>query len=45
MMGYHALMTWHLATILPAFVIGTWLIFRCKGSKVHRTLGKAYLAW
>ena len=43
MMGYHALMTWHLATILPAFVIGTWLLFRRKGSTLHRTLGKAYM--
>ena len=43
MMGYHALMTWHLATILPAFVIGAWLLFRRKGSKVHRSLGKVYM--
>ena len=33
----------HLATILPAFVIGTYLMARRKGNRVHRNLGRAYL--
>lgn len=35
----------HLATVLPAFAIGTWLIFGSrKGSTTHRALGFTYLA-
>jgi len=35
----------HLATVLPAFVIGTWLIFvSTKGARWHRALGAVYLA-
>jgi uncharacterized membrane protein len=35
----------HVATIVPAFVIGTWLIFfSTKGSRYHRLAGKTYLA-
>lgn len=35
----------HLATVLPAFAIGTWLIFfSTKGAHLHRRLGVAYLA-
>ena len=34
----------HLATVLPAFVIGTWLIFFSrKGARWHRILGAIYL--
>lgn len=34
----------HLATILPAFAIGTWLLFASdKGSRQHRAAGKLYL--
>jgi uncharacterized membrane protein len=34
----------HLATVLPAFVIGTWLIFFSrKGAPRHRALGASYL--
>jgi uncharacterized membrane protein len=34
----------HLATVLPAFVIGTWLIFfSTKGAPFHRALGALYL--
>lgn len=34
----------HLATVIPAFVIGTWLIFVSpKGAPYHRALGYAYL--
>jgi uncharacterized membrane protein len=35
----------HLATVIPAFVIGTWLIFfSTKGARWHRGLGGLYLA-
>jgi uncharacterized membrane protein len=35
----------HLATVAPAFVIGTWLIFfSTKGARWHRALGAVYLA-
>jgi uncharacterized membrane protein len=35
----------HLATVLPAFAIGTWLIFfSTKGARWHRALGAIYLA-
>ena len=34
----------HLATVVPAFFIGTWLIFfSTKGARVHRGLGVLYL--
>jgi len=36
---------WHLATVLPAFAIGTYLIFASKkGAPHHRLLGYVYLA-
>jgi uncharacterized membrane protein len=35
----------HLATVLPAFALGTWQIFfSTKGSRYHRLLGAIYLA-
>jgi uncharacterized membrane protein len=35
----------HLATVLPAFALGTWLIFfSTKGARWHRALGSLYLA-
>ena len=35
----------HLATVVPAFFLGTWLIFfSAKGSPFHRALGVLYLA-
>jgi uncharacterized membrane protein len=35
----------HLVTVIPAFFIGTWLIFfSTKGARVHRALGAIYLA-
>jgi uncharacterized membrane protein len=34
----------HLATVVPAFAIGTWLIFASrKGAPVHRAFGAVYL--
>jgi uncharacterized membrane protein len=35
----------HLATVLPAFAIGTWLILgSTKGARPHRILGATYMA-
>jgi len=34
----------HLATILPAFVIGTYMMVARKGNPRHRSLGKLYMA-
>lgn len=35
----------HLATVLPAFAIGTWQIFLSrKGGRMHRVLGFLYLS-
>jgi uncharacterized membrane protein len=35
----------HLATVIPAFLIGTWLIFfSAKGARIHRFTGGVYLA-
>lgn len=33
----------HLATVLPAFIIGTYLLFSRKGSAIHKKLGRVYL--
>lgn len=33
----------HLATVLPAFAIGTYMMIRRKGSSTHRLLGKIYM--
>ncbi|BCW87459.1 hypothetical protein sos41_05880 [Alphaproteobacteria bacterium SO-S41] len=34
----------HVITVVPAFFIGTWLLFfSAKGAPWHRTLGKIYL--
>lgn len=34
----------HLATVLPAFFIGTWQLARPKGGPAHRLLGRVYVA-
>jgi uncharacterized membrane protein len=35
----------HVVTVVPAFLLGTWLLFASpKGSPRHRLIGKAYLA-
>ncbi|NOT43466.1 MAG: DUF2306 domain-containing protein [Acidobacteria bacterium] len=35
----------HLATVVPAFIVGTWLLFVSrKGSRWHRLLGRLYLS-
>jgi uncharacterized membrane protein len=33
----------HLATVLPAFLIGSWLMLNHKGTPQHRALGKVFL--
>lgn len=38
-MTYTEMAYLHLATIVPAFMTGTYLIFRPKGSALHRFLG------
>jgi uncharacterized membrane protein len=40
---YYPLAVAHLATVLPAFAIGTWLMLKRKGTKNHRALGKVYM--
>lgn len=42
-MLYEQLMYIHLTLILPAFVIGTYLLLNRKGTANHRRLGKAYM--
>lgn len=42
-MTYLQLAYLHLATIIPAFLIGTYLLLSRKGSPLHRQLGKAYM--
>lgn len=42
-MTYLQLAYAHLATILPAFVIGAYLLLNRKGSSLHKVLGKTYM--
>lgn len=42
-MTYHQLAYMHLAIVLPAFVIGTFLLSWRKGSPLHKMLGRIYL--
>ncbi|MEH6346083.1 MAG: DUF2306 domain-containing protein [Bermanella sp.] len=42
-MDYNHLAYLHLATILPAFLIATYLLLNRKGSPLHKTLGKTYM--
>lgn len=34
----------HLATVIPATPLGAWLLLSAKGTPLHRTLGKVWLA-
>lgn len=43
-MSYLQLAIIHLATVLPAFAIGTFLLLRRKGTPLHKRLGRVYLA-
>ena len=42
-MSYEQMAYLHLATVAPAFAIGTWLLVRRKGTPGHRALGRVYL--
>ena len=42
-MSYLQLAYLHLATIVPAFAIGTYLLLNRKGTDLHRLLGKIYM--
>ena len=42
-MSYEQLAYLHLGTVLPAFLIGTWLLLRRKGTPLHKVLGRVYL--
>jgi uncharacterized membrane protein len=42
-MTYYQLAYLHLATIIPAFVIGTSLLLMKKGTPLHKLLGKIYM--
>lgn len=43
-MDYASLASVHLATVLPAFALGTFLLLNAKGTPRHRLLGKVYMA-
>jgi uncharacterized membrane protein len=42
-MTYQQLSYLHLATIVPAFLIGTFLLLRRKGTPIHKRFGRIYL--
>jgi len=42
-MSYTVLIYLHLATVVPAFFVGTYLLANQKGTPVHRTLGKLFM--
>ncbi|SFB90912.1 Uncharacterized membrane protein [Marinospirillum celere] len=42
-MNYLLLVYLHLASVLPAFVLGTWLLLARKGTWLHKLLGRFYL--
>jgi uncharacterized membrane protein len=43
-MTYLQLAYLHLATVVPAFFLGGYLLLSRKGTPIHRLLGKAYMA-
>ena len=42
-MSYEILTSLHLCTVVPAFLIGTYLLLNPKGTRLHRALGKAFM--
>jgi uncharacterized membrane protein len=42
-MTYTELAYLHLATVVPAFAIGTFQLLRRKGTPIHKFLGKVYM--
>ena len=43
-MSYQQLAYAHLSTVVPAFVIGTFLLLTRKGTPRHKALGKIYMS-
>ena len=43
-MTYLQLTYLHLSTIVPAFLIGTYLLLNHKGTPLHKALGKIYMS-
>ncbi|MEY4507024.1 MAG: hypothetical protein RL297_1602 [Pseudomonadota bacterium] len=44
-MTYLQLAYLHLATVLPAFFLGAYLLFKPKGTPKHRRVGRVYMAF
>jgi len=42
-MSYTQLAYWHLATITPAFLVGSYLLINRKGTPRHKLLGRIYM--
>jgi len=42
-MSYAALTCLHLATVVPAFFLGTYVLLNQKGTPAHRALGKLFM--
>lgn len=42
-MGYYQLMYIHLATVVPCFFIGTFMLIMKKGTPLHKFLGRIYM--
>jgi uncharacterized membrane protein len=42
-LSYLQLSYFHLGTVLPAFLIGTFLLINGKGTPLHKLLGKIYM--
>lgn len=42
-MDYDYLMFLHLKIVLPCFIIGTFVLFMKKGTKIHKFLGRIYM--
>ena len=42
-MTYLQLAYFHLGTVFPAFLIGTYLLFNSKGRNIHKLFGKIYM--
>jgi uncharacterized membrane protein len=42
-MPHLALTFMHLATVVPAFLLGTYILLNRKGTPLHRTLGKTFM--
>lgn len=40
---YHTLMFYHLWTVVPAFFLGTLILFMKKGTPLHRSVGRVYM--